>query len=172
MKICKDCKVLKPLSEYHKAKTGSQGVMAVCSSCRSGKKAEEYKDRWFHYQYRLKKSYCNVRGIDFNLTTDYLKSIWTERCPVFGREFVRFEKSHPDSPTLDRINPKKGYVQGNVVYISSRANRIKYDATLDELYKLIQWYEGATTISKESTPKWVEAVSPSKDGGDIVCSHR
>jgi hypothetical protein len=35
--------------------------------------------------------------------------------------------------TIDKIDPKKGYVKGNVWIISFRANRIKYDASLEEL---------------------------------------
>lgn len=52
---------------------------------------------------------------------------------------------------LDRFDPKKGYIKGNVAWVSGRANRIKYDATLEELKSLVSWMEGATTISKEST---------------------
>lgn len=37
------------------------------------------------------------------------------------------------SPTLDRIVPDKGYVRENVWVISGRANRIKNDATIEEL---------------------------------------
>ena len=40
---------------------------------------------------------------------------------------------HPDSPSVDRIDPKKGYVKGNVRVISSRANLLKNDATIEEL---------------------------------------
>lgn len=37
------------------------------------------------------------------------------------------------SPSLDRIDPARGYVRGNVRVISWRANRIRSDATADEL---------------------------------------
>lgn len=38
-----------------------------------------------------------------------------------------------NSPSLDRINNKKGYVKGNVAVISMRANHVKADGTTAEL---------------------------------------
>ena len=32
--------------------------------------------------------------------------------------------------------PNKGYVKGNIIVVSMRANRIKTDATIDEIKKL------------------------------------
>jgi hypothetical protein len=43
------------------------------------------------------------------------------------------------SPSLDRIDPKKGYVKGNVAVISYKANRIKQDATPEELEAVASW---------------------------------
>ena len=52
-------------------------------------------------------------------------------CPVLG---VELKSGNPDTrPELDRIVPERGYVKGNVCVISGRANRIKWNATLDEL---------------------------------------
>lgn len=42
-----------------------------------------------------------------------------------------------DSPSLDRKDPAKGYVKGNVWVISYRANAIKQDATLAELLAFV-----------------------------------
>jgi hypothetical protein len=45
------------------------------------------------------------------------------------------------SPSLDRIVPELGYVKGNVRVISDRANRIKRDATLEELRAIVKYVE-------------------------------
>ena len=45
------------------------------------------------------------------------------------------------SPSMDRIDPKKGYVEGNVVWISNKANTIKSDSTVKELEKILSWYK-------------------------------
>lgn len=41
-----------------------------------------------------------------------------------------------NSPALDKIIPRNGYVVGNIQVISQRANQIKSDATAEELYKV------------------------------------
>lgn len=59
-----------------------------------------------------------------------------ECCPILGIKLnLGGEKGRmqPDSPSLDKIDPSKGYVPGNVWVISWRANRMKSDATPDEL---------------------------------------
>ena len=37
------------------------------------------------------------------------------------------------SPSLDRIIPKKGYVYDNLVIVSDIVNRLKSDATLEDM---------------------------------------
>ena len=58
---------------------------------------------------------------------------WSMTCPVLGIELDWFaEVRQENSPSFDRVNPKLGYVKGNVQIISSRANRIKNDGTAEE----------------------------------------
>lgn len=57
-----------------------------------------------------------------------------ECCPLLG---VRLERKGPYAPSLDKIIPALGYVPGNVMVISRRANAIKHDATLQELQILV-----------------------------------
>ena len=42
---------------------------------------------------------------------------------------------------LDRFKPALGYVKGNIYIISFRANRIKGNATLEEIQKVIKYVE-------------------------------
>ena len=63
-------------------------------------------------------------------------------CPALGIELRRDggKRTH-HSPSLDRVVPAKGYVKGNVIVVSWRANKLKSDATVDELRRLVAFYE-------------------------------
>lgn len=65
-------------------------------------------------------------------------------CPVFGMPLEKGVGNTCDtSPTLDRIIPILGYVPGNVVVVSNKANRIKTNATPNEIYRVARFYEHA-----------------------------
>jgi hypothetical protein len=78
-------------------------------------------------------------GIPFNLEPEDLKI--PKRCPVLGLPLRRSSgRAAPNSPSVDRIIPRKGYVRGNVIVVSQRANELKRDATAAELRKLAKFY--------------------------------
>ena len=57
-----------------------------------------------------------------------------EFCPLLG---VVLQYGHADNaPSLDRIHPNLGYIRGNVMVVSRKANRMKNNATADELLRL------------------------------------
>jgi hypothetical protein len=78
----------------------------------------------------------------------------TERCPVLG---IRYEKGtlkkKDASPSIDRKNPNLPYLKKyayNLIFISHRANRIKSNANVDELKKIID-YMGSLSLERESS---------------------
>lgn len=78
------------------------------------------------------------RGVPFSITTADLARV--TNCPILGipMDFAKKGRGAADnSPSIDRIDPAKGYVPGNVWIISSKANRMKSDATLQELELLV-----------------------------------
>lgn len=84
-----------------------------------------------------------VKGLKYNLSIDYLTSIFPKDniCPVLGTKMEFNVGSIQTSPSVDRIDPKKGYVKGNVAWVSYRANSIKQDATIEELEKVLKFYK-------------------------------
>ena len=77
---------------------------------------------------------ARASGVRFTITKD---DVFMPRvCPVFGTKFV---SKTPTAATLDRMDPARGYVPGNVNIISKRANRLKSNATPDEIRKLAAW---------------------------------
>ena len=81
------------------------------------------------------------KGVPFDLTVAYIVSIMTDTCPVFGTEFkwIGNGSIQPTSANIDRIDPAKGYVAGNLVIISSKANNIKSAYKSADLYKVADW---------------------------------
>lgn len=66
-------------------------------------------------------------------------------CPILGIPLrTATGKPTDNSPTLDKIIPRLGYVIGNVAVISHRANRLKGDATFLEVVLLAKWLERVT----------------------------
>lgn len=71
----------------------------------------------------LRKS-ATSRGLDFNLDyKDLLKLYQTKRCYYTD---IRFDEKYPDKKlTIDRIDRCQGYIKGNVVACTNKANQIK-----------------------------------------------
>lgn len=82
------------------------------------------------------------KGVPFDLTVDDI--VIPDTCPVLGLPLRRSEglrASRDRSPSIDRIVPPRGYVRGNVVVVSMLANRIKSNATPEQIRKVADFYE-------------------------------
>lgn len=85
------------------------------------------------------KTRAKQKGVQFNLELGDL--VLPAFCPVLGIPLKPGAgKAQDNSPTIDRINPAGGYTRYNVAIISMRANRIKSNATLKELWQVYDWY--------------------------------
>ena len=151
MKTCHICVKTKPLTDFQKSSTNADNRDNRCRQCKKAAYLKKRRENYFHYYCSGKRSECKSKNIPFNLTPDYLESIWTGTCPIYGYTLSRAAEGRGSchSAHLDRIDPNKGYIVGNVAWISGRANRIKYNATAQELRKIADWMERATTIRKE-----------------------
>ena len=90
------------------------------------------------------KSRSKKHKLEFNLTEEYLESIYPEddMCPLLNIQLNwDSDPKHPSKPSLDRIDNNKGYIKGNVQWVSWRANNLMKDATPDELFILAQNYK-------------------------------
>lgn len=85
------------------------------------------------------KKRAKLRGIKFELEPQDIPEIPIV-CPVLGIKIKANTLSAPldSSPSLDRINPKIGYVFGNIRIVCNRANRLRQDATLNEINLLLK----------------------------------
>lgn len=110
------------------------------------KRPSVYREQWRKYReshkkellcYKAKRRAEN-KGIAFDLKPEDFEI--PNVCPVLGLALSSEGTGgmqSPNCPTLDRIDPAKGYIRGNVWVISWRANKLKSDASLDELRLLL-----------------------------------
>jgi len=86
-------------------------------------------------KFRKKKSNAVREGKEF--TVEFGELEFPTHCPILGLELDYFtENKSENTVSFDRIDSNKGYVSGNVVIISWRANRIKNNGTADEHQKI------------------------------------
>lgn len=76
------------------------------------------------------------KKLDFNIELSDITI--PEICPLLNIPiFVCDITLGPNSPSLDRIDNTKGYIKGNIIVVSFRANSLKKDACLKELELLV-----------------------------------
>lgn len=89
------------------------------------------------------KASAKKRGIEFNLSTTDIDEIGIPlTCPVLGIP-LKFHRGKPqdNSISFDRIDSSKGYTKDNLVIVSYRANKLKSNATLEEMRSMITFYD-------------------------------
>lgn len=99
-------------------------------------------NRNLHQLHSQIKAGAKKRSIPFDLTVMDLNELsFPITCPVLGIPMA-FNSGQPkdNSFSLDRIDSSKGYEPGNVVVVSTRANKLKSDATLQEMKMLVEYY--------------------------------
>jgi hypothetical protein len=167
LKRCNRCDTIKPLTAFYSAgKNEWQGYCKPCGKdhhdawlARNRPKAREHKRKAYRknparpiWQQIVRRS--REQGIPCDLALDDVRLMLqrTKVCPVFGIPLVHNfggKGFAPDSPSIDRIHPRRGYVRGNVAVISYRANRLKGDATCAELQAVLDWMIQAHTDLEE-----------------------
>lgn len=121
---CQACNIVKRVDEFTKRHDTKSGYNYRCKACM----AEFYRKRRASKPASLKlydyaKWRSAKRKLDFNIDPEDI--VVPDICPILGIPMR--------TPSLDRINPGKGYVKGNVRVISHRANMLRHNATYEEL---------------------------------------
>ena len=135
-KECRDCRVIKPISEFYKSAWGRDGVKGSCKVCYKRrviprKKTTEEKLFW------SAKRRASLKGRYFELNISDI--IIPKVCPLMGIPiYCGVKKSIDNSPTLDRLDNSKGYTKDNIWVISHKANWIKGTNTLEEIELFIK----------------------------------
>ena len=90
-------------------------------------------------KYRVKKHQVIAKS-PHEWDIEFKDIIWNTRCPILDIELDYFSTTACDnSPSFDRIDNTKGYVKGNVIIISWRANRLKNNGTKEDFEKILKY---------------------------------
>ena len=132
-KVCSFCREEKALNLFHKSSSATRiGISNKCVRCTA-----------LSSMIKNAKQRCKDSGRDITIDDYYLDRITTGlvHCPVLGVElmFGGTGSIKDNSASIDRFDTTKGYVQGNVWIISYKANRMKSDATVEELEKVYDY---------------------------------
>lgn len=170
---CEIEKPISEFSVERRSKDGLQAYCNPCKNDALNKwrkknldKCRAYERKWYKEHPTKKRTYwlrCRARhpesylwkaakqratedGLYFTITPEDIKI--PVMCPVlciplsFGAT-RKEDRSH--SPSVDRIDPKLGYVPGNIVVMSYKANTMKSNANLAELEALVAWLKKSRT---------------------------
>lgn len=101
-----------------------------------------HKNERLKYPVRLLLRRAKRRARELSLEYNLIESdiVIPEKCPILGIE-LKAGCSLNNLPTdnsisLDRVDNTLGYVKGNVIVVSMRANRIKNNSTFEDIEKL------------------------------------
>lgn len=79
------------------------------------------------------------RGLSFNVTPEYLKSIIEKqkyKCALSGVDIYLSEYKQESSASIDRIDSSIGYIKGNIQWLHYKVNILKLDYANQEIISL------------------------------------
>jgi hypothetical protein len=154
MKSCSKCKEELPLSSFTKHSKNKDGLQGSCRECNKKSSKEWNANNKDSLILKRLKERSIQKGLDFDLTvTDINVPL---KCPVFGFDLQRNHKVPLfNSPSVDRIDPTKGYTKDNIQIISQLANAMKQNATPEQLLQFARWI--LNTYEKEENENIVHS---------------
>ena len=153
---CRDCKKVKELNSINfpdRKLKKAPPFRWECRSCYNEVKRTK-PSYWAHKMLSGARRRTLDRGWPpCTLTAQDIWNVWPIdfKCPVLGGELIHGHEDRYNSPTLERINNSKGYIIGNILVVSHRANCIKNDGTWQEILKVANFYK-----QLEENKKWLK----------------
>ena len=163
-KVCKVCGRTLPYTAFNKDKSRADGRRNRCRECdaayfqakqrdpewkkrhnqkskdrRARLKSEDPAALWAYDAVANARQRAKRGGVPCNISLNYVRSLVVDYCPLLGIPLIySADELRSNSATLDRKQPDKGYVEGNVAVLSHRANRLKSDSSIEELKLLLE----------------------------------
>lgn len=145
-KWCSQCESFLPLAEFSKNKRSQCGLCAYCKKCSCLLKQNRKYDSVDSYVRIIqadKRRMCELKKVPFDLTYEHLRNMWEVQegsCYYTRVPFTYRKPNSLTSPTLERIDPERGYLIDNVVWASRAMNLLKNDSEIGEVFEFLkQW---------------------------------
>lgn len=154
MKTCTICSQEKSIEEFTKDKHAPDGYRNQCKSCIRDRTKEQrvwprrresynaamrkYRSTAkgaIHTSYQAAKGRAKREGIPFDLDLEFVTELFEQqngKCALTGEDMI--PKSGRTSPSLDKMTPELGYVRGNVQWTTWKANCVKQDMSMEDLF--------------------------------------
>ena len=108
---------------------------------------EDPKMRWAQYTKNAATRRAKKKGFACNVTVEWLYANAPDNCVLLDIPLAYGNMaSYSNSPALDRKNNEIGYLQDNCWVISMKANRIKTNATPEEIELLAKNLKRALAV--------------------------
>lgn len=147
--LCRGCSKEKDPKDFPVRKDRSGKLRPYCRDCANELQKARYtahrKNNPFLHRCTRAKNRAKGLGVPFDLTSEYLREIWTGKCPVLNVDLnLVTDRSDEYAAELDRFDPELGYVKGNVHWLSRKANRIKNNTSVEILENLLEWMKNVS----------------------------
>lgn len=121
--------------EYSNSETNIEHLKTISNN---------HRDEYTPFRYTLRNA--KKRFKDFDLDLEYLKELWETQkgvCPytkikLFLPEYKALVEDVRIRASLDRIDSSKGYIKGNVQFISTSINYMKNDLSHEETIEFLK----------------------------------
>ncbi|MAF84041.1 MAG: hypothetical protein CL797_08065 [Chromatiales bacterium] len=136
-----------------------------CDGYRTGKRqyphpkqTNRYILKWLQIR---RGALCRDKRVDERITPEYLEQIDLDRCPV-TLEPLTHSTGRDTDWSIDRCNNLRGYMPGNLVIMSTRANKAKSDLAFAEIVANGKCDEDAEGLSPEEWQRMADVVAPAE----------
>lgn len=170
---CRLCHQILPIERFTFCSVKGRKIpyrLSCCTPCRNKRARERIRsslESKLKNRVQVLRGYARRSNKEFDLTFDYLLELYRVqggRCVYTGFDLDWMGKNTNDdgngrhgggsrnwmSMSVDRVNPASGYICGNVVLCSLKANTIKQDMSLQHLMTWLPgWYENLIALRQE-----------------------
>lgn len=144
---CGKCQSIKEIKDFNIRSNGTKRSCRECERDYNRKNYPKNKERtknWYKINpekrlFLSAKQRAETSKLDFNIELSDI--IIPEFCPVLGIKLDKYRENNNknNSPSLDKIDPSKGYIKGNICVISWRANWLKNNGSKEEFEAIFNY---------------------------------